>query len=127
MWQTIGAVFLAVIGSNGLWTYLQYRATRNDTNHDRLKTIETSIKTLSDKVDENNAVLARTHILRFSDEIQNGIEHSREYFRQQLDDIDTYDEYCKEHPGFQNSYAVLASKHIKEVYEKLLERGEFKL
>lgn len=127
MWQTIGAVFIAVIGSNGLWTYLQYRASRNDTNRDRLKTIETSIKTLSDKVDENNAVLARTHILRFSDEIQNGIEHSREYFRQQLDDIDTYDEYCKGHPGFQNSYAVLASKHIKETYEKLLERGEFKL
>ena len=121
------AVVVAVIGSNGLWGYLQYRMAKKDAKQDKLRAIETAIEKLSEKVDENNAVLARTHILRFSDEIQNGILHSQEYFRQQLADIDTYDQYCVSHPGFQNSYAVSASRHIRATYERLLAKGEFKI
>lgn len=93
----------------------------------KLDAISGKVDKLEAQTDMHNAVLARTHILRFSDEIQNGVRHSQEYFRQQLLDIDTYDQYCESHPEFQNSYAVLASKHIKATYEKLLEKGEFKL
>ena len=92
----------------------------------KLDNISKKVDDLEAKTDEHNAVLARTHILRFSDEIQSGIHHSQEYFRQQMLDIDTYDQYCKEHPGFQNSYAVLASQYIKNTYQKLLDKGEFK-
>lgn len=94
---------------------------------EKLDSISKKVDDLEAKTDKHNAVLARTHILRFSDEIQNDVRHSQEYFRQQLLDIDTYDQYCEAHPEFQNSYAVLASKHIKATYEKLLEKGEFKL
>lgn len=123
--ELVVAVFVAVLGSNGLWGLIQHRMAKKDDRNDRLKVIEKAVQALSDKVDEHNAVLARTHILRFSDELQNGIVHSREYFRQQLMDIDTYDQYCEHHPDFQNSYAVIASMHIKTVYERLLENGEF--
>jgi zinc transport system substrate-binding protein len=89
---------------------------------------EASFKTitqLAEKVDGNVAVLARTHILRFDDELLNGVVHSKEYFRQQMDDIDTYEDFCKAHPDFRNSYTTIASEHIRDTYKKLLDKREF--
>lgn len=120
------AVVIAVIGSNGIWAFLQFILTRKDKEVDRLTLIEQTIEKISATIAENQAILSRTHILRFSDELQNGVRHSQEYFRQQLDDIDTYDKYCKAHPDFLNSYTISASSHIKTVYDKLLKDGEFK-
>jgi hypothetical protein len=91
---------------------------------DKSKDIEKKIDDLSEKIDANQAILARTHILRFSDELKNGIEHSAEYFRQQLDDCDTYDKYCETHPDFKNSYTMIANKHIKETFERLTKEGK---
>lgn len=93
---------------------------------EKLDSISSKVDKLEEQTDRHNAVLARTHILRFSDEIQSGVHHSQEYFRQQLLDIDTYTQFCRDHPDFQNSYAVLASQHIKATYQKLLDKGEFK-
>lgn len=78
--------------------------------------VDTKILELSNKVDENQAILARTHILRFADDLKNGITHSDEYFEQQLDDIKTYDLYCKSHPDFKNERTVLSSAFIKRRY-----------
>lgn len=118
-------IITAIIGSNGLFALLTYLIQRHDSNKAGIERIANKIDKLEQKVDENSAVLARTHILRFSDELQNGVEHSQEYFRQQMDDCDTYDEYCASHPGFKNSYTTLAEAHIKETYKRLLEKGEF--
>ena len=115
-------VILAIIASGAFFTFLQFLITRYDTK----KQLEKRIDLLSEKIDEHKAILARTHILRFSDELQNGIIHSQEYFRQQMDDCDTYDQFCREHPEFANSYTVLAEQHIKDTYRHLLEKGEFK-
>lgn len=106
---------LAIIGSNAFFSFLQFVITRQDNK----KGIEKQIKRISQKIDENSAVLARTHILRFSDELKNGIEHSAEYFRQQLDDCDTYEKYCERNPDFKNSYTMVANKYIKETFERL--------
>ncbi len=85
-----------------------------------IEIVSNKVDDLSVKVDKNQAILARTHILRFSDELKNNIIHSEEYFRQQLDDCDTYEKYCETHPEFINSYTQMANKHIKETYQKLL-------
>ena len=121
-----GTLITAIIGSNGLFALLTYLIQRCDSKKEGIERIADKIDKLERKVDENSAILARTHILRFSDELQNGVEHSQEYFRQQMDDCDTYDEYCASHPGFKNSYTTLAEAHIKETYKHLLEKGEFK-
>lgn len=120
------SIITAIIGSNGLFSLLLYIFQKIDSKRNGVTKISEQLSDLSDKVDENAAILARTHILRFSDELQNGIAHSQEYFRQQMDDCDTYDKYCDKHPEFKNSYTILAEQHIKTTYQHLLEKGEFK-
>lgn len=129
--EVIAAVLIAVLGSK-LWDFVISRFKRKDEKEDKqdrvLKTlsdIKRDITTISSKVDENAAILARTHILRFNDELINGIEHTQEYFRQQLQDIDTYEKYCDKHPGFKNTYATMAISNIKDVYSNLLKKGVF--
>ena len=132
MAQIIIAVIVAVVGSNGLWALLQSRLTRKDTMKDKedditkaLKQLDQKLDQLNEKVDKNSATLARTHILRFDDEIINGIRHSLEYWEQTLMDVDTYERFCKTHPDFKNSYADAAIRHIKKVFDTLKEKGEF--
>ena len=120
------SILIAIVGSNGLWAYIQYKSDKKDKQNEKMDSIIERIDKLSEKVDGNAAVLARTHILRFDDELINGMDHSQEYFRQQLDDIDTYEKYCNGHPDFRNSYAVSAIKHIRDTYQNLLEKHEFK-
>lgn len=117
-------IILAIIGSGAFFSFIQFLITLFFSRKDKTKEIEQKIDKLDQKIDENQAILARTHILRFSDELKNGVTHSKEYFKQQLDDCDTYDDYCFNHPGFKNSYTEEASKHIKEVYHDLLKEGK---
>lgn len=119
-------IILAVFASSGFWAFVQFWIQRNDGTRAELRAIASDVKRLSEKVDENAAVLARTHILRFDDELLNGVDHSQEYFHQQMDDIDTYEEYCELHPKFRNSYTTIAAEHIKETYKRLLAKGEFR-
>lgn len=119
-----GAV--AIVTASAIWDFIKFLINRKDGENKELKGIKSAIETLSDKVDRNQAILARTHILRFDDELINGIDHSKEYFSQQLQDIDTYEAYCKLHPDFKNNYAVIASEHIKKVYAELLDKGEWR-
>lgn len=119
------SLITAIIGSNGLFALITFLLQRWDSRKNGIEKVSEQLVQLNSKVDENAAVLARTHILRFSDELQNGIIHSQEYFRQQMDDCDTYDQFCREHPEFANSYTVLAEQHIKDTYRHLLEKGEF--
>ena len=126
---------LAILASGGLFSFIQFFITFGFSRKDKTKEIEKQLKTIEEnqqegfkklnmKVDYNAAVLARTHILRFNDEILNGMKHSREYWRQQLDDCDTYEQFCKEHPKFKNSYTEIADRNIKATYEKLLSEGK---
>ena len=119
-----GAV--AIVTASAIWDFIKFLINRKDGEKTELKGIKSAIEALSDKVDRNQAILARTHILRFDDELINGIDHSKEYFSQQLQDIDTYEAYCKLHPDFKNNYAVIASEHIKKVYAELLDKGEWR-
>lgn len=118
--ENITTLIVAIITSGAFFSFAQFIITRWDNK----KNIETKIDALSEKVDENAAVLARTHILRFNDEIKNGIEHSFEYWRQTLDDCDTYNRFCEKHPNFKNSYTEIADKNIKDTFERLTKEGK---
>lgn len=104
-----------ILGSGALFSFIQFLVQRHDTR----KGLENQISRIEDRLDERDAVLARTHILRFNDELENGMKHSKDYFRQQIQDIDTYEEYCRTHPDFANGLTIMASKYIKSEYERL--------
>ena len=107
-------------------TFVQYMINRHDRKKDKNNAVLSAISTLSERVekienslDERDAVLARTHILRFSDELYNGVKHSQEYFQQQLDDIETYNQFCEGHPKFANGRTKAAAKYIESEYDRL--------
>lgn len=107
-------------------TFVQFLINRHDSKNDKEDSILSAIKTLSGRVerieqslDERDAILARTHILRFKDELYNDIKHSQEYFEQTLDDIQTYDQFCSEHPKFANGRTKAAAKYIQDEYDRL--------
>ena len=121
---------ISVLIGGGILGFIQFLISRHDNKEDKEDSILSAIKDLSGRVekiekslDERDAVLARTHILRFKDEIyNNGPEsHSLEYYEQTLDDIQTYDQFCNDHPKFANGRTKAAAKYIREVYDKLTE------
>ena len=124
--EVIITIIVAFFGSNGLWALMQSIYNKRDKTQDKLDLINEKVDKINDKVDTNNATLARTHILRFSDELINGIDHSNEYFKQTLQDIDTYDAFCEKNPTFKNSMTELASENIKDTYKRLLKKGIYR-
>ena len=104
-----------VFGAGGVWTIIQFFIQR----YDNKKGIQVQINKIMEDRELDRAILARTHILRFNDELENGMHHSKDYFRQQILDIDTYEDYCRNHPDFANGLTVMASKYIKSEYERL--------
>lgn len=68
---------------------------------------------------------ARQRILRFSDEVLYAKRHSKEHFDEILEDIDLYEDYCREHKDYENNKAVLAITTIREVYKKCLQEHDF--
>lgn len=110
----VGDIILAVLASGGFFTLVQFLLTRWDTK----KGVEKKVDALSGSFEEYKATLARTHILRFSDELHNHLYHSQDYFRQTINDIDTYDKYCEKHPEFANGLTKMASEYIREEYKK---------
>lgn len=75
--------------------------------------------------DERAAIACRVRILRFSDELRRGIDHSQESFEQTITDLDTYDAYCEAHPGFKNNKTVVAKDRILSAYKHCHEKNNF--
>lgn len=96
-----------VLGSGGLWAFL---TTVFNTTVQK--------KGLIKEFREFKAECARANILRFADDLLNGVHHSKEYFDQILKDIKRYNDYCSDHPEFPNFATVAATKLIQEQYEK---------
>lgn len=117
---------LSLLAGGGILTFVQFLISRHDQKAGKKDDVLSAINTLSDRVekiekslDERDAVLARTHILRFSDELYNGVKHSQEYFQQQLDDIETYNQFCERTPRFANGRTKAAAKYIQDEYDRL--------
>ena len=112
-------VIIAILGSGAFFTFIQFMINRFDTR----KAIEKRLDSLDEKFDRSKAIEARNHILRFSDELRNGLSHSEDYFRQIIIDCDTYDRYCTAHPDFSNGLTQIASEHIREEFRKVYKEG----
>lgn len=132
--ESIIAIFIAVIGSNALWGFIQFLLQRKDNKEDRSKKIIEMIKKLDEKIDtlggdlsEHSAIACRVRILKFMDEILEGWEHSHDSYVQVMQDITNYLNYCREHPEFKNHQTEASIKYIKNDYQERLEKNNFKV
>lgn len=117
-------ILKAVLASGALFSFVQFLIMLGFSRKNKTKELEKKVDAIDAKIDKNAAILARTHILRFADDLRNDIHHSEEYFRQQILDCDTYDTYCRNHPDFSNGLTIVASKYIREEFEKMYMKGE---
>ena len=114
-----------VIASGGATALIQHLINKKGRDAEQFKqlnkkidSLEKSIVELDSKIDVNEAQTARTQILRFADELYNGVLHTKEHFNEILDTCGRYNQYCAEHPEFKNMRTVNAQERINEVYKK---------
>ena len=98
-------------------------------NHDmmlKIDEVKKDVSTLEEKMTASDERLerkqmdqSRLRILRFADEIRRHTDHSQEFFDHILDDITDYEQFCKDHPDYENEKAVKSIALIKNVYEKI--------
>lgn len=91
----------------------------------KVEDLEAADKKQDAERDKQMALDARRRILRTADEIRGKLRHSEEFFDDVLDDISHYRNYCREHPDFENSKAVISSKIIEETYQKCVLEDDF--
>ena len=91
----------------------------------KMEKIEKDVAEVKKEIGENTATSSRYRILRFDDEILHNTKHTKEHFDQILIDIDVYEKFCDNHPDFRNNLAVMAIKHIKQVYQKCSSENSF--
>lgn len=114
-----------LLSCGALFTFIQFLIQRHDKKKEDIKEVKqivsemkVELRKVKEDQSEHQAILARTHILRFADELHDGRYHSDESFRQQILDIDTYNKYCETHPQFANGLTRMASEYIREEYQK---------
>lgn len=100
----------------------------NKLNGDVIKEVEIlkeKVQDVSDKQEEYEVKSARVRILRFGDELYQGKKHSKEHFDNILADITTYNDYCRDHPDFQNERTKMTEKQIMLIYQRCLTEHTF--
>ena len=109
------------------WTWLGKTIGRviNGELSDKVNEIAKEVQKLRADCDEREAVSARVRILRFGDEIYQGVQHSKDHFDQILQDISEYERYCIAHPGFKNNMTGMTIACIKRTYATCINEHKF--
>lgn len=115
---------IGIILSSAVISFIQFLITRADNRKNidaKLDEVKNEIKAVGDNLEEHKAIESRRGILRFYDDLRNGIDKSEDSFKQSIGDIHCYTRYCSEHPSFQNGVTVIASEYITTEYKKRFE------
>ena len=122
MTESVLLLIVSLLSATAVWDFVKFLINRKDDTKAQIVEVKKSINKLEERIGKNQAILARTHILRFDDELLNDVKHSKEYFSQTLQDIDVYEAFCMDHPDFKNSFATAAINHIRKTYDELLDK-----
>ena len=115
----------AVLGSGGITAIVNHILSHRGKTAHQLDKIEQDLKNLDEKVDKNQALQARNQILRFADEMYANQRHTKEHFDEILTAATAYNQYCDEHPEFENMRTISAQRRITDVYYKCLAEHSF--
>lgn len=123
----IGSGIMAILNSalQRKWKKDDAKTNQQDDVQSRLGEIEKRLDQMEARDLERDVKNARIRILRFGDECQHNVLHSREHFEQIIEDVDSYETYCLEHPDFKNNKAALTIHLIKETYQRRLLANDF--
>lgn len=136
---------VGVLLGGGVLAFVQFLIQRNDSKHDKMEEVNKSIRALSEdmkerfdtldnkidaveaKTDKYYAVSCRVRILRFEDELQSDIRHSKDAWDQVMSDVDFYKKYTEpgKHPDFKNGQTEATIEHIEHGYRERLEKRDF--
>lgn len=125
--ENITAILVVLFGSTGFWAFITSMIQRPQIKEvlTEVSKVNAKVEELSSTIDRNNADNSRTRILRFDDELYEKRDHTAEYFMQILSEIDVYEDYCRQHPEYENNRAVEAIRHIREVYRYCRDNHKF--
>lgn len=117
---------LSILGSVGLFTFLQFLITRHDNKKGTMAWMKEEIVSMRADMKRDKADDARRRILTAADELRCNVTlHSLEWFNQLNEDIDRYEKYCDKHPDYSNNKALQSIEYIKRNYAKRLEKNDF--
>lgn len=126
------SVLVSLLTGGGILAFVQFLIKRHDERSDKtdsvtiaLNNLGKQVSAINDRLDLEQAVTARVRILRVSDECRREVSHSLESLNQTLDDINTYRNFCEDHPSFKNRKAELAISNIEQAYERHLQNNDF--
>lgn len=92
---------------------------------EKVDKLEQKIEKMDEEEHLQRAKQARTRVLRFGDELIHNVHHTKEHFDDVLRDITEYENYCDEHPNFENDQMHITAAYIKEMYHKCLKEHSF--
>lgn len=124
-WDLIISVVVAVLGSSGLWQFLQRRSGTMTEIAAAISDLKEDIKQLREKQQSDVADQRRTQILSFDAELRKKYKHTEEEFVEIINIIDKYEAYCTTHPKYPNNKSTIAMKNIKESYQRRLEDRDY--
>lgn len=75
--------------------------------------------------ERDNAVICRSRILRFNDELLHNVKHTKDHFDSILLDLTFYEKYCELHETFENNVTTSAIQNIKTTYLHCMEERSF--
>lgn len=109
------------------WTWIARKIGRafNGEMYERMDRLEKDLKEIKTKNEEQRATDCRSAILRFGDELRQGVLHSKEHFDQILLDISFYEHYCDTHREYANNIALMTIEKIKDTYRKCMDEDSF--
>lgn len=96
---------------------------------ERYTQLENNMNSKIDNIEEKNlerfALSDRAKILQFGDELLDGSKKSKDSFKHIFLTIKMYDEYCKNHPDFENHITLNHSNLIRKIYNERLNNNDF--
>ena len=130
--ELVLTIVVAIISSNALWGFLQFKLERKDKKSDcskkileKIEEINKKIDVLQEEVETRTIIEKRIRILKFIDETIEGWKHSKDSYDQIMEDITQYEKYCTQHPNFKNNKTQASINHIVHNYSQHLRKNDF--
>lgn len=96
-----------------------------DNLEQKIEEIERHLENHEKESGKSKADDKRASILRFNRELLRELPQTMEDYIEVLSHIDFYESYCRDHPEYENSRAVMAIQNIETAYKRHLEKNDF--